>query len=65
MGKTKTKNGFGKMLRFKTTASSGSGINPTKYSVLQEWRGKNKKLDKHGLEVLYKRAHTSVYHDYE
>lgn len=36
MGKSKTKNGFGKTVRFKTSASvGGSGINPTKYSILQ------------------------------
>jgi hypothetical protein len=62
MSKSKTKNGFGKTDRFKT-APSGSGLPPAKYSVMQEWRGKgNKKMDRHGLEVLSKsRMHTSVY----
>jgi hypothetical protein len=64
MNKTKSKNGFGKMTRFKTNPC-GSGLNPAKYSVLQEWRGKEKKkADRHGFEVLsHSRAHTSVYHD--
>jgi hypothetical protein len=34
MDKTKTKNGFGKVVRFKTSVS-GSGLNPSKYSLLQ------------------------------
>lgn len=62
MGKSKSKNWFGKSARFKTT-QSGSGLNPTKYSIVQEWAGKGKKIDRHGLEVLSKtRVHTSVYY---
>ena len=63
MSKTKNKNWFGKSARFKTT-KSGSGLNPAKYSVLQEWRGKAaKKIERHGMEVLSKsRMHTSVYY---
>ena len=34
MVKSKTKNWLGKSARFKTT-QSGSGLNPTKYSILQ------------------------------
>jgi hypothetical protein len=65
MGKRKSKNGFGKTLRFKTSASaSGSGVNPTKYSILQEWCGKGKKVERHGMEAVSRiRTHTSVYHD--
>jgi hypothetical protein len=33
------KNGFGKTARFKTEPS-GSGLQPTRYSVVQQWRGK-------------------------
>jgi hypothetical protein len=36
------KNLLGKVERFKTF-SSGSGLNPAKYNVVQEWRGKDKK----------------------
>jgi len=63
--KNKSKNCFGKTLRFKTSASvGGSGVNPTKYSILQEWRGKGKKVERHGMEVVSRiRTHTSVYHD--
>jgi hypothetical protein len=43
------KNFLGKVDRFKTSAS-GSGLNPAKYTVIQEWRGKEKKkIEKHGL----------------
>ena len=34
MAKSKRKNGFGRMARFKTS-TSGSGINPAKYSLVQ------------------------------
>ena len=66
MKKSKAKNGFGKTLRFKTSPTvGGSGVNPTKYSILQEWRGKGKKVERHGMEVFSRiRTHTSVYHDW-
>lgn len=40
MATSKNKNGFGKTARFKT-APSGSGLQPTRYSVVQKWRGKS------------------------
>jgi hypothetical protein len=40
--KSKNKNLLGKMQRFKTSIS-GSGIAPARYSVMQEWRGKDSK----------------------
>lgn len=43
------KNYLGKVERFKT-APSGSGLPPAKYTVLQEWKGKdNGKVIRHGL----------------
>jgi len=43
------KNLLGKTERFKTSPS-GSGLNPAKYTVLQEWKGKdNGKINRHGL----------------
>ena len=59
------KNFLGKVDRFKTSPS-GSGLNPGKYTVVQEWRGKDTKKDKvnrHGLEVLStKSTQKSVYY---
>ena len=51
------------MDRFKTVPS-GSGLNPAKYNVIQEWRGKDKKkVDRHGVEVLSsKTVSKSVYY---
>lgn len=43
------KNMLGKVDRFKT-APSGSGLNPAKYTVLQQWKGKDSKnIVRHGL----------------
>jgi hypothetical protein len=48
--------------RFKT-APSGSGLPPAKYSVIQEWRGKEKKkIGRHGMEVLSRTTYKSVYY---
>lgn len=60
---TQNKNLLGKVDRFKTTPS-GSGLNPAKYNVIQEWRGKDKKkVDRHGVEVLSsKTTSKSVYY---
>lgn len=57
------KNLLGKVDRFKTEPS-GSGLNPAKYNVIQEWRGKdNKKTNRHGIEVLStKSVHKNVYY---
>jgi hypothetical protein len=57
------KNFLGKVNRFKTDPS-GSGLNPAKYNVIQEWRGKDsKKVNRHGVEVLSsKSTHKSVYY---
>lgn len=57
------KNFLGKVVRFKTEPS-GSGLNPAKYNVIQEWRGKDqKKVNRHGVEVLSSKAgHKSVYY---
>ena len=54
---------MGTVNRFKTEPS-GSGLNPNKYSVVQEWRGKEKKeILRHGVEVLStKKTHKSVYY---
>jgi len=44
------KNLMGKVERFKTFAS-GSGLNPAKYTVIQEWKGKDnakKRNERHG-----------------
>lgn len=65
VAKTKpNKNLLGKIDRFKTQ-SSGSGLNPAKYNVIQEWRGKEEgknKKERHGLEVLAKTVSRSVYY---
>lgn len=57
------KNLLGRVERFKTE-HSGSGLNPAKYNVIQEWRGKDKtKVGRHGVEVLSTKAtHKSVYY---
>lgn len=57
------KNFLGRVERFKTEPA-GSGLNPAKYNVIQEWRGKEKKkVDRHGVEVLSTKAtHKSVYY---
>jgi hypothetical protein len=48
------KNFLGRVDRFKTSVS-GSGLNPAKYAVVQEWRGKDqKKVERHGLEAISK-----------
>jgi hypothetical protein len=62
--KTKlNKNFLGRTDRFKTSPS-GSGLNPGKYTVVQQWKGKdNGKVNRHGLEVLSgKTASKSVYY---
>lgn len=58
-----TRNYLGKVDRFKTEAA-GSGLNPGKYTVLQEWKGKdNGKVNRHGLECLSsKKTAKSVYY---
>jgi hypothetical protein len=64
MSKPKTnKYLLGKVQRFKT-APSGSGMNPGKYNVIQEWKGKDSKnVPRHGLEVLStKKTFRSVYY---
>lgn len=64
LSKQKTsKSLLGKVERFKT-APSGSGLNPAKYNVIQEWKGKDKKVvPRHGLEVLStKKTAKSVYY---
>lgn len=63
MQKTKKeKNSLGKVQRFKTTPT-GSGLPPAKYSVIQEWRGKDKKkVERHGMEVLARTTYKSVYY---
>lgn len=54
--KTTNKNLLGRVERFKTEAS-GSGLNPTKYNVIQEWKGKDSgKMQRHGLDVLSSKA---------
>lgn len=54
---------MGKVERFKT-APGGSGLNPAKYNVLQEWKGKdNGKVLRHGIDVLStKKTAKSVYY---
>jgi hypothetical protein len=40
---------MGKVERFKTS-STGSGLAPARYSVVQSWRGKErKKIERHGV----------------
>lgn len=51
-----------KTIRFKTSPI-GSGLPPAKYSVLQEWRGKDrKKISVHGFEALSRTSYKSVYY---
>jgi len=64
LGKKKlNKNFLGRVERFKTEPS-GSGLNPAKYNVIQEWRGKDKKnVVRHGVESLSsKTVHNSPYY---
>ena len=64
MEKAKTQRPLlGKVDRFKT-APSGSGLNPAKYNVVQQWKGKdNGKVQRHGIDVLStKTASKSVYY---
>lgn len=58
------KNFLGKVDRFKTSPS-GSGLNPAKYNVIQEWRGKEKKtVARHGIEaVSHHVEHKNVYYN--
>lgn len=44
MSKARNKNWFGKTARFRTYTQGGSGLNPGKYSIVQEWRSKGKKI---------------------
>jgi hypothetical protein len=63
MSKARSKYWFGKSARFRATTQYGSGLNPAKYSIVQEWRSKGKKVERHGMEVLSKtRMNTSVYY---
>ena len=52
---------FGKVDRFKLP-KFGSGLGPGKYGILQKWHGKDKKIERHGLEAISKGFSKSVYY---
>ena len=51
----------GKVDRFKLP-NFGSGLGPGKYTILQKWRGKDKKVESHGLDAISKGMSKSVYY---
>ena len=62
--KKHNKNTMGKTERLKTF-SSGSGLPPAKYAIIQAWKGKDnaKKIERHGLESISKGYAKSVYYN--